>query len=154
MSPAPRTRHQGALSYLHWKLNNHVRPRKLGRVYSAPIDVILPRLASPVQPDVLLVDRKRVSIVKEKFIRGAPDLVMEILSPTNPSHDRKRKFKLYAEAGVREYWIVDLKARTIEVFVLAGQRFQLHGRFKDGDAATSKFLADFQVPVTEVCDEA
>ena len=57
--------------------------------------------------------------MKEKYLYGTPDLVMEILSSSNPSHDRKRKFELYSEAGVHEYWIVDLDARSIEVFTFA-----------------------------------
>ena len=59
--------------------------------------------------------------MQEKSLYGTPDLVMEILSSSNPSHDRKRKFELYPKAGVHEYWIVDLDARSIEVFTFASR---------------------------------
>ncbi len=151
MSPAPRTRHQRAISALFGALYNFVTTRQLGEALTSPIDVLLTGLASPVQPDLLFVCRERSHIIEEKFIRGAPDLVMEVLSPTNRAHDREIKFEVYAEAGVREYWIVDLETRSIEVYWLDGRAFRLHGRFGPETIATSRVLDGLEVNVASAC---
>jgi Uma2 family endonuclease len=78
-------------------------------------------MATPVQPDFLFTAVDRSEIVQEERIEGAPDWVVEVLSPSNWLVDRHTKFDVYARSGVREYWIVDVDARTIEVFVLQGQ---------------------------------
>ena len=118
MSPAPEPIHQedkGNLFAFFW---NFSRQHDVGRPYDAPIDVILPGLTSPVQPDVLFIVKERLHIVKKGRIEGAPDIMVEVLSPWNWYRDRSEKFSVYAEAGVREYWIVDPKMRAIELFVL------------------------------------
>ena len=149
--PAPRTRHQYASGTLHVRLRNFVETRKLGLVFYSPVDVILPGLATPVQPDLLFVCHERLNIIGEKNILGAPDLLIDTLSPSNPSHDRITKFAVYAEAGVKEYWIVDLKAQTIEIFTLDGGEYRLQGRFGRGSTAPSRLLEGFAVLVDEVC---
>ncbi len=152
MSPSPRTRHQMSAGAIHAELRRFVRRRKLGVALVGPVDVILPGLATPLVPDVLLVVHERASIVQEKYVYGPPDLIVEVLSPSNPKHDRKTKFEVYAEAGVREYWIVDLNAHTIEVYTLAGKSYKLHGRFGRGQMATSLVLAGFETAVDEACE--
>jgi Uma2 family endonuclease len=132
-------------------MSQFARSKGLGKVYTAPIDVLLTDLASPVQPDVLFIASDRLDIVKEEFIEGPPDLTIEVLSPSNWLDDRRTKFRLYAQAGVREYWIIDLERRTIEVFALRGHSFALLNRYEQGDIARSEVLPDFEVAVGEVC---
>ena len=72
---------------------------------------------------------------------------MEVLSPSNPAHDRSLKHELYAEAGVPEYWIIDPRARTVEIFVLRGAAYQLLGRFGEGESARSDLLDGFAIDV-------
>jgi Uma2 family endonuclease len=151
VSPAPRTRHQRVIANLFNALFNFVTARQLGEVLTSPIDVLLPGLASPVQPDILFVSRERARIVEEKYLADAPDLVVEVLSPSNPRHDRKTKFEVYAEAGVREYWIVDPDERSIEVHSLEGRAWRLDGRHGPEAAARSRVLAGFEVAVAKVC---
>ena len=67
---------------------------------------ILPDLASPVQSDILFISQERLDIIQEKFIEGVPELMIEVLSPSNAHHDLRLKYDLYAEAAVQEYWIV------------------------------------------------
>jgi Uma2 family endonuclease len=153
VSPAPRTRHQRVIAYLLTALNNFVTARQLGEVLTSPIDVLLPGLASVVQPDILFVSRDRAGIVEEKYLRGAPDLVVEVLSPSNPGHDRKTKLEVYAEAGVREYWIVDPDARSIDVHVLESRAYRLDGRYGTEAAARSRVLDGFEVGVARVCPQ-
>jgi Uma2 family endonuclease len=151
MTAAPSTKHQKTAARLFGSLYHHVQPRGLGEVFFSPIDVILPDLASPVQPDILFVSRERLDIVREDFIEGPPDLIVEILSPSNWLADRREKFRVYALAGVREYWIVDTDARTVEVFMLRGSSYALVGKFGPGETVRSEVVAGFEIGVDEVC---
>ncbi len=152
LSPAPRMPHQECSGNFYFRLRSFVEPRGLGKVHYAPVDVILPGLATPVQPDILFVAEARKQIVELKYVHGAPDLLVEVLSPSNPSHDRKTKFALYAEAGVAEYWILDSRARTISVFALEGKAYKLHCRSGRGETATSRLIEGFEVAVDDICD--
>lgn len=108
ISPSPHTKHQHALGELFTRMKQFVHERQLGRVYFAPVDVKL----SPnnvVQPDLLFVKRQRLRIVRNEFIDGAPDLVVEALSPANRMQDLVKKAVLYGLHGVPEYWTSTLK---------------------------------------------
>jgi len=151
MSPAPLTRHQLCKLTLASLMFAFVKQNKAGVVLDAPTDVMLPGLANPVQPDIVFVAKAHARIVKEERIEGVPDLMVEVLSPWNWMIDRHKKFAIYAKAGVREYWIVDPQARTIEVFVLQRGAFALAGKHDVGKIAKSKVLKGFAVAVKEVC---
>jgi len=151
MSPAPRTKHQIASYELGFAFGLFVKRHKLGRILVAPIDVRLPDLADPVQPDIVFILKARLHIIKEKSIEGAPDLIVEILSPGTEGYDRRTKFQLYARAGVKEYWMVDPDTCTMEIYVLRGEAYALLGSFGPDDEAYSEVLAGFSVPVSEIC---
>jgi Uma2 family endonuclease len=151
MSPAPSPDHQRASFDIAFAINQFVKQHNLGQIFHAPLDVILPGRATPVQPDILFISHQRREIIKEKFIEGAPDLIVEVISPGNPAHDRRVKFHLYAEAGVPEYWLVDPIACTIEIYVLRGQAYAPLGPFNAGDIAYSEQLPEFTLPVKEIC---
>src|SRR5262245_58613089 len=128
VSPAPAPTHQGVSGNLLVILHSHVRERDLGRVYHAPIDVILAR-TTVVQPDLVYVARGRESIITERAIEGPPELVVEILSGWSVSRDRGRKSKLYARFGIRHYWIADPRARLLDLYEVADRgKYQLIGR--------------------------
>ena len=151
MTPAPRPKHQEVSLNLTYALHQYVKGNRLGKVYEAPIDVNLPGLASPVQPDLLFIAAERLDIIKEKFIEGAPDLIMEVLSAGSERQDRRTKFELYARAGVREYWLVDPDGRSIDIFVLRGQAYAPLGNFDADTQTRSEVLPDFSLTVGEVC---
>lgn len=153
MTPPPRIRHQLTLENLSRRLGNFVAERKLGWILFAPCGVRLPGQPVPIQPDILFVRAERRDIIGEEYVEGAPDLVVEVLSPSNWLYDRTEKFRAYQEAGVPEYWIVDYSARTIEVFVLEGSTYALLGKFGVGETVYSQVLGDFQVAVDEVFAE-
>jgi Uma2 family endonuclease len=123
----------------------------IGEVLISPIDVILPDLANPVQPDLVFIANDRLHIVKEDFIEGIPDLIVEVLSPGNPAHDRRIKFRVYAQAGVREYWIIDPDARTVEINLLRGEAYASAGSFEANEEIRSEVLPDFTARVNEIC---
>ena len=114
---APTVRHQVVLLNLGIIFRPHVRRNGLGRIYVAPIDVILEEDVI-VQPDLAFVTESRRGIVQHHAIVGAPDLVVEILSPTTAAYDRNRKAALYERHGVSEYWMVDSDTETVEILRL------------------------------------
>ncbi len=115
--PSPSVSHQELSGRLFMDLAGWVKDHGLGKVYDAPLDVVLSEY-DVVQPDLLYVSRDRLSIIKEANIWGAPDLVVEILSPSTTKWDREIKREVYARFGVRELWLVDPQARSIEVATL------------------------------------
>lgn len=154
MSPAPTPMHQDIVTMLAFWLIQHVRQHNLGKVYVSPIDVHLGDLATPVQPDAIFILQEKLNIVTRKMVDGAPDLVIEVLSPGTAQYDRTTKFHLYAEAGVREYWLADPDACAIEVYVLRGHAYALLAQFQQDDVLTSELLPDLAIAVRDVCSHS
>jgi Uma2 family endonuclease len=122
--PSPRRAHQKAVGNLFAILHAHVRAHDLGEVYVAPFDVILdPRTV--VVPDLVFAVRDRLDIVAERGVEGAPDLLVEVLSPGTARRDRVRKLNAYARHGVRHYWLVDPEAKTVEALELVEGAYRL-----------------------------
>jgi Uma2 family endonuclease len=120
VSPSPLVLHQVVALLLHGLLDRIAAARG-GLALAAPLDVHLAD-HSVVQPDVIYVSAARRGIVQER-LEGAPDLLVEVLSPGTARRDRGEKLLLYARSDVREYWIVDPKERQIEFLVNEGGRF-------------------------------
>ncbi len=149
MTPAPTTSHQRISRNIEFLLHMHVSERGLGEILDAPCDVVLSQV-DVVQPDILFVSRERASIVREAGLFGAPDLVVEILSPATVARDREVKPKLYARHGTRELWIVDPEARTIEVHVNQGEGFRCMATYAPPEELRSPLLPDLSVPLEKV----
>jgi Uma2 family endonuclease len=148
IAPAPDFHHQEISANLHLLFAEFVRPRQLGKLVYAPADVVLAD-DNVVQPDLLFIANENVGIIR-KQIYGAPDLVVEILSPSTLRHDRQNKLDLYARFGVKEYWIVDPANRSLEILVLEGKRFAVHSMAAEMGLAESKVLAGLSVDVAQV----
>jgi Uma2 family endonuclease len=114
MTPAPNPDHQTIVGNAFRLVANHVVTRNLGRVFVAPTDVVLGK-HDIVEPDIFFIARKHLSIIGPNNIQGAPDLVVEVLSPSTAGQDKGSKSALYERAGVREYWIVDGASQTFEI---------------------------------------
>ena len=123
VSPSPVPHHQLVSSRLQAALFNHVVERSLGVVLAAPVDVKLSEY-NVVVPDLLFVAHDRLAIVGPKAITGAPDLVVEILSPSTTRQDRVRKLALYATHGVPEYWLIDPGGKALQVLTLVDGRYE------------------------------
>jgi len=150
MTPPPRPQHQRVSARLAHRLLNFVEEHALGEVLYAPIGVQLPNQPVPFQPDILFIRAERLDIIGEKNVEGVPDLIIEILSPSNWLYDRREKMEVYEEAGVPEYWIVDPRIRVIEVYVLEEGGFLQKGEYGPGEVARSQVLAGFEVLVDEI----
>ena len=148
MSPSPSFLHQKIVERLHDAMKSWVYPRKLGETATAPLDMVLsPRQTA--QPDILFVAQDRRGIIGD-HVDGPADLVAEVISPGSRRRDRIDKRDLYEQHGVREYWMIDPEAGTVEVLALEAQQFVLVGRWRSGEVAVSRLLAGFTVPVNRV----
>jgi len=112
MAAAPNIKHQAASGNLFFMMSSHVRPRRMGLLFSAPCAVLLPG-ESAVEPDLLFVSAERRHIVTERACEGPPDLVVEILSPSNPNHDLERTREFYARHSIPEYLILEPNEETV-----------------------------------------
>jgi Uma2 family endonuclease len=115
VTPAPSLRHQAVLARLHLSIGPYVAHHRLGTVVFAPLDVVYGPMTL-VEPDLLYVSARRREVFTEREVIGAPDLVVEVLSPSTARTDRGRKRALYQETGVREYWIVDAELNRVEIW--------------------------------------
>lgn len=142
--PSPIPLHQMVSARLHLALDDYTRTHG-GIVLYAPLDIVLTDF-DVVQPDLLLFVRERQHLVDPRNVtRHAPDLAIEILSPSTAGNDRGRKMQLLARHRVREYWLVDPDAVAIEVYRLAESRFVLSSRAEDVAVLDSPLLPAFSV---------
>jgi Uma2 family endonuclease len=147
--PAPKTIHQRISGELFGEIRNFVRKNCLGEVYASPTDVVLSETDKP-QPDILFISANRLDIITEDYIKGAPDLVVEILSPSTASRDRVEKSRIYYKYGVKEYWIVDPDAKVVQVFTPGEKKWILHEAYKNDEILVSPLLPGLQINLMDV----
>jgi len=151
MLSAPNRLHQEISGKIFVSLFKYIQKNNC-KVYSAPFDVRLPKkgvkdekkIYNVVQPDIVIIcDETKLD---DKGCIGAPDLVVEILSPDSSKKDLKDKFKLYENSGVKEYWVVFPNEKSVQIFNLNKQnKYILSGIFVEGDKITSNLFPDFSV---------
>jgi len=152
MTPSPSFEHQNANVMISHYLVDHVKLKGLGKVLAAPFDVELPS-GDVVQPDVLVVLKEHEEKITQSRLVGAPDLVVEIASPSTAGYDRAKKQTAYARAGVSEYWVVDTAAKSVELLLLQPAtetqpaEYQSQGVFRGKATLPSKILNGFKVNV-------
>ncbi len=149
VSPSQTTRHQLVVRNLLVALTSWVRAKGLGRVWCAPLDNILAQ-TTIVQPDVMYVSKARASIVSDRGMEAAPDLVIELLSFSTAARDRGIKMQLYARYGVSRYWIVNATSNTLDVYVLRDRMYELAGHYHGDDVVRVDVPEGFETPLTEL----
>jgi Uma2 family endonuclease len=150
MPAAPIRRHQRVIGNIYLVLRPHVESRGLGTVELAPVDVVLdPERPLVVQPDLLFVARDRIVIIRDK-VYGAPDLTVEVVSRSGVLFDRTEKAALYAQYGVREYWLVDPDAEAVEVRRLEKRGYETIGVFRRGDLVRSTLFPDLHLSIEQI----
>ncbi len=133
--PAPTYGHQSIVTRLTSLLDRHVCRHRLGRVCVSPVDVVLDRDRDlVVQPDIIFVSNDRQEIIRDR-VWGAPDLVVEVLSPGTARYDRTRKLRWYRRYRVRECWFIDPVAREIVIHQLASTAARSRQRIYRADRA-------------------
>jgi Uma2 family endonuclease len=146
VNPAPNRSHQHVLFNLTLALGNFVRARRLGSVYFAPFDVVLSNV-DVVQPDLIFVSNARERLFTRANLQGAPDLAVEILSPSTRKLDQSLKLRRYELFGVDEYWIIDPEKETVEIYRRSSDRLVLT---ETTDPITTSLLPGLELPLTEV----
>ncbi len=149
VSNTPNIDHQYAVSQISRRLGNYVEERNLGYVLTAPFEIHLSERSRPVQPDVFFIAQERWPGAGAKFFDGAPDLVVEVLSPSSYRRDNYIKFTAYEAAGVLEYWIVNPNARLVQIYTLSSGEYALLGEFVGDEAVESRVLPGLEM-VTSV----
>jgi Uma2 family endonuclease len=142
VAPAPSPAHQWASKTLQRQLEQYFETRRLGRVFNAPIDVILTP-SDVVQPDLVLVTDERQ--ISHRGIEGAPALIVEVLSPGTDRHDRATKARRYAVLGVAHLWLLDPVGHRLQCFRLAGQDWQLVAQGEREDEVAHPDWADLVI---------
>jgi Uma2 family endonuclease len=154
VTPAPTRRHQRICLDLASALNAHVRTHRLGEVYSAPMDVILSE-HDVLQPDILFVSNERREVLG-KWVHGAPDLAVEILSPSSRRLDEVTKRRVYERFGVRELWVIDPEIEVLRLY-RQGEAGAFERptelRREDRDTLQSTLLPGFSLPLGELFAE-
>ncbi len=148
-TPAPQLIHQRVSVNLMYEFQTFAKLNHAGEVLCAPVDVVLTE-TNVVQPDILFITTKNSGIAGEKNVSGAPDLLIEIISPDSGYYDMVEKKDLYEKFGVKEYWIVDPKKKWIEIYVNEEGKFKLLQRQEDKGVLASKVLRGFQIPFSTI----
>jgi Uma2 family endonuclease len=147
LTPSATPRHQDVASRVKEAIDLWACSRRAGRAFTAPLDVHLPG-RGVVQPDVVYVSRERFAILTDA-VRGLPDLVVEVLSPTHRARDLVAKRALYLEAGVGEYWIVDPEERTVLCLARARDSWS-ETRFEGDEVLRSDALPGFALALRDL----
>ena len=151
MSPAPRPKHQRIAMNLSFLFSVFLKEHNLGMILASPVDVILSPRRTVVQPDLVFVAKDRVeTLLTDTAIVGAPDMVVEILSPSTAQIDRTSKRQTYAEHGIGEYWLVDVDAQILELHILAEGRYVVAGAYTPKDTIEVGIFAEARIPVAEI----
>lgn len=152
MGPSPEIQHQRSSLSLVKKLDDFVEKYELGLVLEAPMDVELDE-DNVFQPDILFISNERLDIIKDgRKIKGAPDLVIEILS-SNKKYDQEEKKYVYEQHDVLEFWLVDVKKKQVEVYENVRKAFVLLQKACPGDIICSKILPGFEIATDYVFRE-
>jgi Uma2 family endonuclease len=157
MSPAPTLKHQRAVVNLAGLIWSYLQRHPLGRLYVAPADVVFSDF-DVVEPDLFYVTvESGERLANERHLAGAPDLVVEVLSPSTARIDQGKKRGLYERYKVSEYWIVDPDKETIKVYRLADGLFRFCAELVRGDGASAQSLSTpllpgFEIPLATVFD--
>ena len=147
--PAPYYGHQKSVGELFRRLKHHVMSENLGDVCVSPMDVVLDEQAALiVQPDVMFISNERSSIIRN-HIWGAPDLVVEVASPSSEHRDRTIKLSWYRKYGVRECWLVYPSSRRVHVVDCATE---VEDAFTGGEVVRSKVLPGLTVTADQCCE--
>ncbi|MDI6716897.1 MAG: Uma2 family endonuclease [Actinomycetota bacterium] len=147
--PAPKTKHQRISTRLEYLLMRHIEENNFGEIFHVPTDVYFDE-ENVVQPDILFISKERQDIVDENYIKGAPDLIIEIVSPSSGYYDLVKKKKLYARFGVKEYWIVDPEEKAAEVYLLKDNGYEIAQSLSEDDKLTSRTFPGLSIELKEL----
>jgi len=149
MTPAPTPYHQIVSRKIMSLLIQYVEKNNLGEILYSPIDVYFSE-EDVFQPDIIFISKERLNIIGETKIKGAPDLIIEILSPSTAYYDLGRKYEVYEKNGVKEYWIVHPERKSIEIYQNQEGQFKLIKMAKEKDTVNSSLFKGFELNLEKI----
>ena len=152
VTPSPTEKHQRIAWNLNGLLWAYLQDHPIGRAFGAPFDVVFSDF-DVVEPDLLFVSAERCdAVLTDQNVRGAPDLVIEIGSPSTRKRDETIKRRLYERFGVSEYWVVDPELDTIKIYRQSGEGYQRVAELtlEAGDILTTPLLPDLRLPLSKI----
>ena len=149
LSPSPTFYHQHISGAMFVELRTWAVSSGTGKVVCAPMDVYLTE-TDTVQPDILFISEERMHIVEDRYVRGAPDLVVEIMSPSTSRLDLGAKMELYVRHGVPQYWIADPDTRTARMLRLEAGDYTEVASFTENDVLTSDAFPGLRIDLGQV----
>ena len=149
MAASPNRAHQTTQRELGWQMVSAVKTKELGEVFFAPFDVVLSEHTT-LQPDLIFVSKENADIITDANIQGAPDLVVEIISPSSVGTDWVTKRDLYARHGVKEYLLIHPIDRTVWVMRLKDGYLELVATLYEGDTLTTATIEGFSVGLSDI----
>lgn len=147
--PSPLLKHQKISRILQRRIEDFLLQHNLGEIFNAPLDVIFEAGVNRVQPDLIYISNENREIIKD-WIRGVPDLLVEVVSKGSFYIDTVDKKEIYQKYGVKEYWIVFPEYDTIEVFTLEEGSYKIFSKGTDEEIVKSKLLTGLEVRVSDV----
>jgi Uma2 family endonuclease len=149
VSPSPQTAHQRILARLSYLIQRHLEAHPVAEMLFAPFDVLLSEF-NVLVPDLIVLSTERSRLLTSKNLQGAPDLVVEILSPSTASRDRTLKRDVYERHGVDEYWVVSPQQRVVQVHRRRGEKLAPPIQFGANDILTTPILPGLELPLAKI----
>ncbi|MBF0538391.1 MAG: Uma2 family endonuclease [Nitrospirae bacterium] len=152
MGPSPFGKHQDTSRNTVEIILNHLRKTKTGKLFYSPLDVILKEGEQRLQPDILFIKKENMAIDQD-WIRGVPDMVCEIVSMGTHKRDTVIKKAIYERYRVPEYWIVIPELKTVEIFTIEGDRYDVFSCAEGEGVVRSKVIEGLEVDIKDVFEE-
>jgi Uma2 family endonuclease len=149
VTASPVTQHQRISRRLVVAFQSYLDAQPMGEVFYAPFDVVM-SFHDVVVPDLIYISQSRAQLVTAKNLQGAPDLVIEILSPSTRSRDERLKRELYERAGVEEYWIIDPDRNVVLIYRRQDAHFLPPDTFDESAVIETALLPGFELPLGDV----
>jgi Uma2 family endonuclease len=150
VSPPPVVRHQRILLRLSYLMQSHLETHPVGEILFAPVAVLLSEF-NVFEPDLLYLSNERRNLLTLKNLQGAPDLVVEILSPSTRSRDERLKRDVYERTGVREYWVIDPERNIVDVYQWdSADKSERTIRLNQSESLTTPMLEGFYLPLVKL----
>jgi Uma2 family endonuclease len=149
MVPAPTLGHQDTVGEFHLAIGNFLKTNPIGKIYLAPTDIIFSDI-DVLQPDIVFISKEKFDILRRENIQGAPDLVVEVLSPGTEKRDRTIKLKAYSKFGVKEYWMANAEKATVEVWHRRGKKLVFHAVLDRAQTLTTPLLPGLEISLEKI----
>ena len=149
VTASPATRHQRILLNLSYLIQSYLETHPVGEIFFAPFDVLLSEFNILV-PDLIYISSERAHFITSKNLQGAPDLAVEILSPSTRGRDKRLKRDVYERTGVEEYWLVDPEGEIVEVCRRGAGGFQPSVRYAKPEIVTTPLLPGLEIPLDKI----